>query len=191
MEQLTAFSARSRGARRLAIRFVNVLGTAGSASELFLRQARAGVPLTVTDTGMVRFWITMAQAAALAAHGALLASDGAILASVADPAELTVGELAARIWRQAGRPGEPHIELTGIRRGETMSEVITGPGEELGEERRRGVVPILGDEGTAAAAWVAERLRPDAGREEARPLWREAMGRPGLLTPRTQSTRRP
>jgi nucleoside-diphosphate-sugar epimerase/sugar phosphate isomerase/epimerase len=190
MEQLTAFSARSRRARRIAVRFVNVLGTAGSASELFLRQARARVPLTVTDTGMVRFWITMAQAATLAAHGALLAGDDAILASVADPSELTVGDLAKRIWRRAGREGEPQIELTGIRRGETMSEVITGPGEEIGEERRRGIVPILGDEGTAAAAWIAERLRPDAGREEARPLWREAMERPGLLAPRPKSVRR-
>ena len=64
------------GAQRIAVRFVNVLGSAGSASELFLRQARAGVPLTVTDTGMMRYWITMAHAATLAAHGALLAARG-------------------------------------------------------------------------------------------------------------------
>ncbi|MFN2616389.1 MAG: polysaccharide biosynthesis protein [Thermoleophilaceae bacterium] len=183
MEQLTAFSAKSLGARRIAVRFVNVLGTAGSASELFLRQTRAGVPLTVTDTGMLRYWITMAQAATLAAHGALLASEGVLLASVADPPELTVGELAERIWRHAGREGDPHIEVTGIRRGETMREVITGPGEELGEERRRGIVPILGDEATGAAAWVAERLRSGESREAARALWREAMERPGLLVP--------
>jgi FlaA1/EpsC-like NDP-sugar epimerase len=131
----------------------------------------------------------MAQAATLAAHGALLAADGAILASVADPPELTVGELAERIWRHAGRRGDPHIEVTGIRRGETMSEVITGPGEEIGAERHRGIVPILGDEGTAAAAWVAERLRSGASREEARPLWREAMERPGLLEPRPAAAR--
>ena len=64
-----------------------------------------------------------------------------------------------------------------------MSEVIAGPGEELGDERRRGAVPILGDEGTAAAAWVAERLRSGTSREQARSLWREAMERPGLLVP--------
>ena len=64
-----------------------------------------------------------------------------------------------------------------------MREVIAGPGEELGEESRRGIAPIHGEEGTAAAAWVAERLRSDASREEARPLWREAMERPGLLVP--------
>ena len=51
MEQLTAFAARQAGGRRTAVRLVNVLGSAGAASEIFLDQARAGVPLTVTDTG--------------------------------------------------------------------------------------------------------------------------------------------
>jgi O-antigen biosynthesis protein WbqV len=49
MEQLTAFAARRAGAQRVAVRFVNVLGSAGSASELFLRQAKAHTPLTITD----------------------------------------------------------------------------------------------------------------------------------------------
>ena len=102
MEQLTAFSARRAGAQRIAVRFVNVLGSAGSASELFLRQARANVPLTVTDPGMVRYWVTMAHAATLAAHAALLAAEGAHLAGPADPVELSVGELAERIWRRRG-----------------------------------------------------------------------------------------
>ena len=95
MEQLTAFSARSAGAQRIAVRFVNVLGSAGSASDLFLRQARADVPLTVTDTGMVRYWMTMAHATTLAAHGALLAAQGVHIAGPADPEMLTVGELAS------------------------------------------------------------------------------------------------
>ena len=43
MEQLTAYAGRA-GGERIAVRFVNVLGSAGSASELFLQQARANVP---------------------------------------------------------------------------------------------------------------------------------------------------
>src|SRR5439155_19057388 len=43
MEQLTAFAAREAGAQRTARRLVNVLGSAGAASEIFLTQARAGI----------------------------------------------------------------------------------------------------------------------------------------------------
>jgi nucleoside-diphosphate-sugar epimerase len=189
MEQLTAYAAQRAGAHRSAVRFVNVLSSAGSASDLFLRQARAGVPLTVTDTGMVRYWITMAHAATLAAHGALLAGEGIRLAAPSDPAMLTVGELAERIWSGAGRKGAPDIDLLGIRRGETLTEVITAPGEEIGDERYQGIAPIEGEIPTTAPAWVAERLPSAGGREEARAVWLEAMRRPGLLTP-TRATPR-
>jgi nucleoside-diphosphate-sugar epimerase len=182
MEQLTAYAARRAGAQRIAVRFVNVLGSAGSASDLFLRQARANVPLTVTDTGMTRYWITMAHAATLAAQGALLAGEGVSLATASDPTVLTVGRLAERIWSEAGREGTPAIDVLGIRRGETLSEVLIAPGEELGAERHQGIAAIEGDGSVAGAAWVAERLSADATREDARSVWLEAMRRPGLVS---------
>ena len=183
MEQLTAYAGRA-GGERIAVRFVNVLGSAGSASELFLQQARANVPLTVTDTGMTRYWITKAHAASLAAHGALLAGEGVRLATASDPMVLTVGELAGRIWREAGQEGSPEIDLLGIRRGETLSEVLIAPGEELGAERHQGIAAIEGESSIAGAAWVAERLSADATREQARSVWLEAMRRPGLVAAR-------
>ena len=183
MEQLTAFAGRRAGGRRTAVRLVNVLGSAGAASEIFLRQARAKVPLTVTDTGMVRYWITMLHAACLVAQAALLAGEGVPLCSPHDPEMLTVGELAERIWRLAGPGGETEIELLGIRRGETLSELLTGPGETLGEERHQGISAIEGEIPTAGAAWVIERLPARGSREEARAIWLEAMQRPGLLAP--------
>jgi nucleoside-diphosphate-sugar epimerase len=189
MEQLTAFAARRAGAQRTAVRLVNVLGSAGAASEIFLRQARAGVPLTVTDTGMVRYWITMNHAASLVAHAALLSGEGVSLCAPHDPVMLTVGELAERIWRLAGPGGETEIELLGIRRGETLSEVLTGPGEEVGEERHQGICTIEAELPTAAAAWVIERLPERSSREEARAIWLEAMQRPGLLAPARVQTR--
>jgi nucleoside-diphosphate-sugar epimerase len=182
MEQLAAFASEA-GGKRIALRFVNVLGSAGSASELFLRQARGGLALTVTDTGMLRYWITMGQAACMAAHATLLAAEGALLATPADPPVLSVGELASRIWVAAGRDGDPRIESLGIRPGETMNEVLTAAGEELGEERHQGIVPIRGDISTSAAAWIAEHLPEDdeRSRGERSSVWMEAMRRPGLL----------
>ncbi|MGB2952832.1 MAG: polysaccharide biosynthesis protein [Gaiellaceae bacterium] len=183
MEQLTAFAARRTGARRTAVRLVNVLGSAGAVSETFLRQARAGVPLTVTDTGMVRYWITMTHSACLVAQAALLAGEGALLCAPHDPVTLTVGELAERVWRLCGNPGTPELDVVGIRRGETLSEVLIGPGEELGDERHQGIAPIEAEISTAGAAWVVERLPDRASREDARAIWLEAMQRPGLLAP--------
>jgi nucleoside-diphosphate-sugar epimerase/sugar phosphate isomerase/epimerase len=181
MEQLTAFAARRASSRRIGVRFVNVLGTAGSASELFLRQTRDGLPLTVTDSHMIRYWITMAHAAVAAAEAPLLADEGFALATPAAPATLTVGELAARIWQTSGESGDPPIDVVGIRPGETLSEVITGPGEELGETELQGIAPIIGEIPTGGAAWVHERLSESDSREAARSVWLEAMQRPGLL----------
>src|SRR5215213_6526803 len=153
MEQLTAFAARRGGGQRIALRFVNVLASAGSASELFLRQARAGVPLTVTDTGMLRYWITMAHAAALVGQSIL---PGPGLLTAADPSMLTVGELAARIWRGAGGGAEPDFHVMGVRPGETMDEVLVGEGETLGGERWSGVAEIVSDGDLAPVAALVE-----------------------------------
>jgi nucleoside-diphosphate-sugar epimerase len=183
MEQLTAFAARRSRAQRIAVRFVNVLGSAGSASELFLHQTRAEVPMTVTDPGMLRYWVTMAHTTTLAAHAALLAAEGAHLAVPADPVELSVGDLAARIWRSAGRAGTPDFDLVGIRRGETLSETLVGPGEKLGAGRHQGITTIESEIPTAGPAWIAERLPARGSREQARAVWLEAMQRPGLLAP--------
>ena len=184
MEQLTA----GAGGGRIAARFVNVLGSAGSASELFLHQARGGVPLTITDAGMVRYWITMGHATCLAAHAALLATAGERLAAPTDPVTMTVGELAARIWHECGREGEPEVTAIGIRDGETMAEVLTGPGEDLTDETHQGVAAISGGPGTSCAAWVAERLTERGERpEDANEVWLEALGRPDLLESETPS----
>lgn len=184
MEALAALAAQHTGAGRAAVRLVNVLGSAGSASDLFLRQIRAGVPLTVTDTGMRRYWITMGHAATLIAHGALSAAAGTPLVTAADPVTLTVGQLAQRIWRCAGRCGAPDVALLGVRAGETMEEVLVGGDEVLGEERFAGCAPI---EGTAAlpgevARELVARLdaEPDAALRRAH--WTQALARPLVPT---------
>jgi FlaA1/EpsC-like NDP-sugar epimerase len=180
MEQLTA-SAAAAGGERIAVRLVNVLDSAGSASELFVRQARAGLPLTITDPSMLRYWITLPHAATLVAHAALLAAEGEVVATASAPVQLSVGELGERIWAQAGPPGGPQVDLLGIRRGETLTEVLVGEGEELGPERRQGIAAIAGDGETAGAAWIRDHLPDRATREDARAVWLDAMRRPGLV----------
>jgi FlaA1/EpsC-like NDP-sugar epimerase len=183
MEGLAADAAARAGAPRAAVRLVNVLGSAGSASELFLRQVRGGVPLTITDTGMLRFWITMAHTVALVAQTALLADEGVTLATAAEPVELTVGELADRIWTQAAGAGAPEVDLLGVRPGETMREVLTGDGETLGPERHQGIVEIQGHSWAGEAGRALAEIPGGADRTTARPAWREAMERTALAPP--------
>ncbi len=178
METLTALAAERTGTGRAAVRLVNVLGSAGSATELWLRQARAGVPLTLTDPSMERFWITMAHAASLVAHGCLAASSGVRLLTAAEPAELSVGVLADRIWRSATGGTEPEVHIAGVRPGETMTEVLFGPGEELGDVLQQGVVAIAGETHTDAAAAVVEEVERCSGAEERRQAWLAALTGP-------------
>ena len=174
MEGLTWLAAERTGSGRTAVRLVNVLGSAGSATELWLRQARAGVPLTLTDPTMARYWITMAHAASLVAHGALAAGAGERLVTAADPIELEIGLVAERIWRQAG-VGESQIHIAGVRPGETMREVLTGPGEELGEELVQGAAAIRGWSATDDTAAIVDEVDEAATAEERRQVWLAAM----------------
>jgi len=175
MERLAAASARRTGAGRLAVRLVNVLGSAGSASELFMRQSAAGVPLTVTDTGMIRYWITMGHAVVLLAHGALAAGDGERLATAADPSAFTVGEVAERIWRQAGREGAPDLDVVGVRPGETMGELLAGEGEALGSEGYAGCAPIEAVEDVKATDELLGLLAAAGGRRTRRTVWLDEL----------------
>lgn len=171
MEELAALAAARGGGERAAVRLVNVLGSAGSASELFVRQARAGVPLTVTDTGMTRYWITMPHAVALMVHGMLLAGEGERLATAAEPCTMAVGDLAERIWRAAGPEGPPAVDVIGVRAGETMDEVLVGAGETLGQERHQGSAPILAEPRSSALGPVIDEVELARDMVRRRALW--------------------
>jgi nucleoside-diphosphate-sugar epimerase/sugar phosphate isomerase/epimerase len=174
METLTALAAERAGGGRAAVRLVNVLGSAGSATELWLRQSRAGVPLTLTDPTMERFWITMAHAASLIAHGSLVAASGGRLLTAHDPLEMPIGELAERIWSVAAG-GAPDIHIAGVRPGETMSEVLVGPGEELGGEIHQGTATISSTAPVELAAAVVAEVDGADSAEQRRQLWLEAL----------------
>src|SRR3954470_20637905 len=172
MEQLATVADVDAG----AVRLVNVLGSAGSAAALFLRPARAGVPLTVTDTTMVRYWITRGHAASLVAHAALLVEDGCPLVTAADPVSLTVGELAERTWSGVHGPGElAPLHIVGVRAGETMREVLVGPGEDLQPERLQGAAPITGGAPADGLADAVAALDALQGLESRRGRWLELL----------------
>ncbi len=145
--------AASRGGPRCAIvRFVNVLGSQGSAPETFALQIAAGRPLTVTHPEMRRFWITPEHAMVLLLHAACLGDQAVIVAPDAGE-EITVLEIARRLYR-ALRPAPPDVPeaadsappvtFTGLRPGERLTEPLVGPGEWLERTPLPGVLAVRG-----------------------------------------------
>src|SRR5207249_1845422 len=72
VEAMLQAEAAAGGPRATIVRFVNVLGSQGSAPETFARQIQQGRPLTITHPQMRRYWITPAHANLLLLHAACL-----------------------------------------------------------------------------------------------------------------------
>lgn len=126
-----AFDAQNGGAqfRALAVRFGNVLGSAGSVSETFAAQIASGGPVSVTHPEMVRYFMTIREAVDLVLSASAHALSKQLKASLyvlnmGQPVRIL--DLARRMIRLAGfEPDEDiKIHITSIRAGERLHESL-------------------------------------------------------------------
>lgn len=103
-EKLVSAATNYRGehhTRFASVRFGNVLGSRGSAVELFARQAASGGPITITDPAMSRFVMTPERAVELMLRVAEIARGGEIFvlkmpaARLSDLVDGTIAHVAA------------------------------------------------------------------------------------------------
>ncbi|HEU5315651.1 MAG TPA: polysaccharide biosynthesis protein, partial [Chloroflexota bacterium] len=150
VELMLYASAATGGPRCSIARFVNVLGSRGSAPETFARQLAHGQALSVTDAAMRRYWITPSHARLLLLHAACI-DENAMTVTPDAGEEIPVVEIARRMTRAlAPTDGEPQVAITGTRPGERLSEPIVAAHERLESLPLPGIWAVRG--GVAADA---------------------------------------
>ena len=143
--------------RFIMVRFGNVLGSTGSVIPKFREQIARGGPVTVTHPDIVRYFMSIPEAAQLVLQAGLMGAGGEIFVlDMGDPVKIV--DLAREMIRLSGLAEEEiRIEFSGLRPGEKLYEELLTDGE-LTLPTPHGKLRIARPGDVPDAAWLAPVL---------------------------------
>jgi len=163
VEMLTmASEVEQAGLSASAVRFGNVLASAGSVVPLFEEQIARGGPVTVTHKEVNRYFMTTEEAAALVLQAAALNENQShrkasiYVLEMGEP--VNIARLARQLIRLRGFVPDRDIKIDYIdlRPGEKITEYLTGDDETLETTYVKGVLHFAGE--MADSASVLRRI---------------------------------
>jgi FlaA1/EpsC-like NDP-sugar epimerase len=151
-----SFALREDAATRfVAVRFGNVLGSAGSVIPIFRRQIERGGPVTVTDPEMTRYFMTIPEAASLVVQAGSMGGRGQVyILDMGEPVKIL--DLARQMIELSGRTGQVEISFVGRRHGEKMHEVLLNDDEHTRPTKHPKITKAV--RRPIDAAWLEDQL---------------------------------
>ncbi|PKH87987.1 nucleoside-diphosphate sugar epimerase/dehydratase [Colwellia sp. Bg11-28] len=128
---LQALARKESNTRYCMVRFGNVLGSSGSVVPLFRDQIKCGGPITVTHPDIIRYFMTIPEAAQLVIQAGAMGTGGDVFVlDMGDPVKIS--DLAVKMIHLSGMnvkdklnpDGDIEIKYTGLRQGEKLFEEL-------------------------------------------------------------------